>query len=90
MLGVDEGFAKVDEIPFDFSRRRLSVVVSHGDDKHVLICKGAVEEIFAVCTRYEVDGTDGPARRRAISRPPRRRRSRSIRTGSASWPSPTR
>ena len=58
-LGVDEGFAKVDEIPFDFSRRRLSVVVSHGDDKHVLICKGAVEEMFAVCTRYEVDGTTG-------------------------------
>ncbi len=59
VLGVDEGFAKVDEIPFDFSRRRLSVVVSHGDDKHVLICKGAVEEMFAVCTRYEVDGTTG-------------------------------
>ena len=30
-----------------------------GDDKHVLICKGAVEEIFAVCTRYEIDGTTG-------------------------------
>ena len=59
VLGIDEGFAKVDEIPFDFSRRRLSVVVSHGQDKHVLICKGAVEEIFAVCTRYEIDGTTG-------------------------------
>jgi P-type Mg2+ transporter len=56
-LGTDETFAKVDEIPFDFSRRRLSVVVSHGQDKHILICKGAVEEIFAVCTRYEIDGT---------------------------------
>ncbi len=59
VLGIDEGFAKVDEIPFDFSRRRLSVVVSHGDDKHVLICKGAVEEIFAACTRYEVAGSTG-------------------------------
>ena len=59
VLGIDKGFAKVDEIPFDFSRRRLSVVVSHGDGKHVLICKGAVEEIFAVCTRYEVDGATG-------------------------------
>jgi P-type Mg2+ transporter len=59
VLGVDEGFAKVDEIPFDFSRRRLSVVVSHGQDKHVLICKGAVEEIFAACTRYEADDTTG-------------------------------
>jgi P-type Mg2+ transporter len=58
-LAVDASFAKVDEIPFDFSRRRMSVVVSHGTDKHVLICKGAVEEIFAACTRYEIDGTTG-------------------------------
>ena len=59
ILGIDEGFAKIDEIPFDFSRRRLSVVVAHGPDKHILICKGAVEEIFAVCSRYEIDGTTG-------------------------------
>lgn len=59
VLGIDEGFAKVDEVPFDFSRRRLSVVVARADGKHVLICKGAVEEIFAVCTRYEVDHTVG-------------------------------
>jgi Mg2+-importing ATPase len=58
ILGIDDGFSKVDEIPFDFARRRLSVVVLQGDE-HVLICKGAVEEIFAVCTRYEVDGTTG-------------------------------
>ncbi len=49
----------MDEIPFDFSRRRLSVVVAHEQDKHILICKGAVEEIFAVCTQYEIDGTKG-------------------------------
>jgi len=59
ILGIDKGFAKIDEIPFDFSRRRLSVVVSHGPDQHILICKGAVEEIFAVCSRYEIDGTTG-------------------------------
>ena len=58
LLGIDQGYAKVDEIPFDFSRRRLSVVVSTPDGRHLLICKGAVEEIFAVCTRYEaVDET---------------------------------
>ena len=57
-LCVDTGFVKVDEIPFDFSRRRLSVVVSH-KGKHILICKGAVEEIFAVCSRYEVEGATG-------------------------------
>jgi len=59
ILGIDKGFAKIDEIPFDFSRRRLSVVVSHGPDQHILICKAAVEEIFAVCSRYEIDGTTG-------------------------------
>jgi Mg2+-importing ATPase len=59
ILKIDQSFAKVDEIPFDFTRRRMSVIVSHGQDKHVLICKGAVEEIFAVCTRYEIDGTTG-------------------------------
>jgi Mg2+-importing ATPase len=59
MLGVDNTYSKVDEIPFDFSRRRLSVVVAHGNDKHILICKGAVEEIFAVCTHYAIDGETG-------------------------------
>jgi P-type Mg2+ transporter len=57
ILGIDQDFIKVDEIPFDFARRRLSVVVAHGNDKHILICKGAVGEIFAACTRYEIDGT---------------------------------
>jgi len=51
-LKVDERFSKIDEIPFDFERRRMSVVLKRGDDAHILICKGAVEEIFAVCTRY--------------------------------------
>jgi P-type Mg2+ transporter len=59
ILGIDTGFTKIDEIPFDFTRRRLSVVVAHGEDKHILICKGAVEEIFAVSTHYEVDGFKG-------------------------------
>jgi P-type Mg2+ transporter len=59
MLGVDINYSKVDEIPFDFSRRRLSVVVAHGNDRHVLICKGAVEEIFSVCTNYAIDEETG-------------------------------
>ncbi|MFH7812474.1 MULTISPECIES: magnesium-translocating P-type ATPase [Acetobacter] len=41
---------KVDEIPFDFERRRMSVIVSEGDNPPLLICKGAVEEILAACT----------------------------------------
>jgi Mg2+-importing ATPase len=59
ILGVDTSYSKVDEIPFDFSRRRLSVVVAHGSDKHVLICKGAIEEIFSVCNNYVIDGETG-------------------------------
>jgi Mg2+-importing ATPase len=58
LLGIDADFTKIDEIPFDFSRRRLSVVVSYRG-KHILICKGAVEEIFSVCVQYEVDGETG-------------------------------
>jgi Mg2+-importing ATPase len=59
-LGIDEGFAKIDEIPFDFVRRRLSVVVSTPDDINVLICKGAVEEIFSICKSCEIDGKTVP------------------------------
>jgi Mg2+-importing ATPase len=59
ILGIDGGYSKMDEIPFDFTRRRLSIVVARADGKHVLICKGAVEEIFAVCTRYAIDGETG-------------------------------
>lgn len=46
-------YSKVDEIPFDFERRRMSVVVSERDDHHELICKGAVEEILAVCSHVQ-------------------------------------
>ncbi len=48
-------FRKVDEIPFDFSRKIMSVVVEL-DEKHQLITKGAPEEIFRRCTHYELDG----------------------------------
>src|SRR5579872_356116 len=54
-LRIEGGYSKIDEIPFDFSRRRLSVVVARDDGKHLLICKGAVEEIFAVCSSYCID-----------------------------------
>jgi P-type Mg2+ transporter len=55
-LKADSRFAKVDEIPFDFQRRRMSVVVAEQDGPHILICKGAVEEVFAVCSRAEQHG----------------------------------
>jgi magnesium-translocating P-type ATPase len=47
----------VDEIPFDFQRRRMSVVVANGGDEHLLICKGAVEEMLATCAFAQVGGT---------------------------------
>jgi Mg2+-importing ATPase len=50
-LGIDTVYKKVDEIPFDFVRRRMSVVVERGKEVHELICKGAVEEILAVSTQ---------------------------------------
>ena len=53
-------FRKVDEIPFDFQRRRMSVVVAEHEEQHLLICKGAVEEILAVCSRVRHGETDEP------------------------------
>jgi len=50
-LNPAQNYRKVDEIPFDFNRRRMSVVVSEREDHHELITKGAVEEILAVCSR---------------------------------------
>ena len=40
---------KVDEIPFDFSRRRMSVIISEAEKPDLLICKGAIEEVLSVC-----------------------------------------
>jgi Mg2+-importing ATPase len=52
---VEQRCKKVDEIPFDFTRKRMSVVVEYEGD-HVLICKGAVEDVFKVCSSYQVEG----------------------------------
>ena len=55
LRGIEENYEKVDEIPFDFSRRRLSIVVSDGKKKQ-LITKGAVEEILSICTMVDYNG----------------------------------
>ena len=52
-LQAGDSYAKIDEIPFDFHRRRMSVVVSEPQGRHLLICKGAVEEVLAVCTHLQ-------------------------------------
>lgn len=56
-LKTVESFHKIDELPFDFLRRRMSVIVGDAFDNHIIICKGAVEELLAVCT--QVENTDG-------------------------------
>ncbi|VXD07234.1 MULTISPECIES: magnesium-translocating P-type ATPase [unclassified Serratia (in: enterobacteria)] len=43
-------YRKVDEIPFDFERRRMSVIVEKDTEYHELICKGALEEMLAICS----------------------------------------
>ncbi len=48
------GYKKIDEIPFDFIRRRMSVVVSEEENQHLLICKGAVEELLAICSGFQI------------------------------------
>jgi len=62
-LGEDalkSGYTKVDEIPFDFNRRRMSVVVSDGNGKTQIITKGAVEEMLKCCSFAEYNGTVTP------------------------------
>ena len=54
-----EKYKKIDEIPFDFSRRMLSVVVSDGS-KTQMITKGAVEEILNICTMVDYKGQVSP------------------------------
>ena len=59
-LEIAQNFSKVDEIPFDFQRRRMSVVVEERRNRHLLICKGAVEEILDVCNRVQHGETVEP------------------------------
>lgn len=51
---LDMRYHKVDEVPFDFNRRRMSVVVSDKHNKRQMITKGAVEEMLNICSYVEV------------------------------------
>src|SRR5471032_856217 len=53
-LKAKEKYRKIDEIPFDFVRRRMSVVVEDETGLNTLICKGAVEEVLALCTKVQI------------------------------------
>ena len=52
-------YEKVDEIPFDFNRKRLSVVVRHGEEL-LLVTKGEAENVFAICQSVTVNGSPQP------------------------------
>ena len=57
-LNIDEAYKKIDEIPFDFQRRRMSVILEKKNGKHLLICKGAVEEMLDICSHAFDPGED--------------------------------
>ncbi len=57
-LKEGESYNKVDEIPFDFQRRRMSVILEVKRHKHLLICKGAVEEVLDLCSHAFDPGED--------------------------------
>lgn len=58
-LKPDPDCHKIDEIPFDFERRRLSIVLED-QEQRLLICKGAVEEVLSVCGQIEDKGKHFP------------------------------
>jgi len=55
-----EKYKKLDELPFDFTRRMMSVLVADPDGKTILLTKGAPEEIFHQCSHFELDGKLSP------------------------------
>lgn len=54
-LKIKSSWKKFDEIPFDFSRRRMSVAVKNNNGERLLICKGAVEEIISLSSHVEIN-----------------------------------
>ena len=57
---INQNYQKIDEIPFDFKRRRMSVVVMNQQHEHILVTKGAAEEMLACSNRVEIDGAISP------------------------------
>lgn len=53
---LKEKYIREDEIPFDFSRRRMSVVLKDENGKRQLITKGAVDEVMSICSYIDIDG----------------------------------
>lgn len=64
---VDINYKKIDELPFDFKRRRLSIIVEDKNKEKILICKGAVEEVLDICSYYELDRKEHPLNSKSIN-----------------------
>lgn len=60
LMDLSEHYIKVDEIPFDFTRRRLTTVVQDKTGKTQMVTKGAVEEMLSICSFAECDGNVQP------------------------------
>ncbi len=60
LIDLSENYVKVDEIPFDFTRRRLTTVVQDKSGKTQMVTKGAVEEMLSICTFAEYKGSVHP------------------------------
>lgn len=56
LTDLSENYIKIDEIPFDFARRRLSTVIQDRNGKTQMVTKGAVEEMLSICTFAEYEG----------------------------------
>ncbi len=56
LVDLSEAYVKVDEIPFDFTRRRLTTVVKDKSGKTQMVTKGAIEEMLSVSSYVEIDG----------------------------------
>lgn len=54
-LGVKEKYSKIDEIPFDFIRKRMSVILEDKAGLNIIICKGAVEGMMEQCNQVEIN-----------------------------------
>ncbi len=74
---MQQHYHKVDEIPFDFVRRRMSVIVHPNAERNLLVCKGAVEEVLALCSEADDLGAANeksasiPEEKRTAARPVR-------------------
>lgn len=68
LRNLEDLYTKVDEIPFDFERKRMSVVVKNKNGEVQVITKGAVEEMISICTQIEIEGKIEPLSEQTIKK----------------------